>query len=273
MMHAFLSLRARFKQLSQLGILLLLVSLPVPCWGQEDCFNPDLSNDGHVGAADLILLLTYFDMAWPLDTGITCPSSIEHQGHAYGVVQMGNQCWFSENCRHLPSVAPPSAQEYTVPHAFVLDYNGTDVAQAMATDAYATYGALYNFVAVTEWDLCPSGWHTATDQDWFEMEAYMGIQEAELNTLGWRGEAQGDQLKDSLNWNGTDNYGMGFLPGGQTFSNDAFGNEGTAVHIWVATEYTFTKGWYRALSTGSDGLFRSNNVSKTLGGYTRCVAD
>lgn len=271
-MRVFLPPRPRLKKLSHMGVFLILVSLPVPSWGQESCFNPDLSNDGNVGAADLILLLSYFDMSWPLDTGITCPTIMEHQGHEYGVVQMGNQCWFSENCRHLPAVSPPSSLEYT-PHAFVLGYDGTDVAQAMTTDAYETYGALYNFVAVTEWDLCPSGWHTATDQDWFEMEAHMGLQETELNTLGWRGEAQGDHLKDSLNWNGTDNYGMGFLPGGQTFTNGTFGNEGAYVHIWVATEYTFTKGWYRALMTGSDGIFRSNNVSKTMGGYARCVTD
>lgn len=256
----------------QAACTLLLLALAPSVWAQEECFNPDLSNDGNVGAADLVILLSYYDMAWPLDTGFTCPTSVQHHGHDYGVVQIGDQCWFAENCRHLPAVSPASAQEFA-PHAFVLDYDGTNVEEAMATDAYLTYGALYNFFALTEWDLCPAGWHPATDQDWMTMEGFIGVPEAELEDISWRGDIQGEQLKDSVAWNGTDDHGMAFLPGGQTFTNGTFGNEGTYLHIWVATEYSFSKGWYRGLMTGADPIFRSNNVTKTAGGYARCIKD
>ena len=266
--HSF----ARKRSRHQVAFALLFLAFTSACWGQEDCFNPDLSNDGNVGAADLVMLLSYYDMAWPLDTGFTCPTSVQHQGHDYGVVQIGNQCWFAENCRHLPTVSPPSSLEYS-PHAFVLDYEGTNVGEAMATDAYATYGALYNFFALTEWDLCPTGWHPATDEDWMTMEGVIGVPNAELEETGWRGDNQGQQLKDGATWNGTDDHGMTFLPGGQSFTNGSFGNEGTSLHIWVATEYTFSKGWHRSLMTGSTEVYRSNNVTKTIGGYARCVTD
>ena len=111
---------ARKRSRLQVACVLLFLAFSSACWGQEDCFNPDLSNDGNVGAADLVMLLSYYDMAWPLDTGFTCPTSVPHHGHDYGVVQIGDQCWFAENCRHLPAVSPASAQEF-VPHAFVLD--------------------------------------------------------------------------------------------------------------------------------------------------------
>ena len=256
----------------QVACALLLLTFASVSWGQDDCFNPDLSNDGNVGAADLVMLLSYYDMAWPLDTVVTCPTSVQHQGHDYGVVQIGNQCWFAENCRHLPAVSPATSQESS-PHAFVFGYDGTDTDEAMATEAYNTYGGLYNFYAMTEWDLCPTGWHPATDEDWMVMEGFIGVPEAELDEISWRGDNQGEQLKDSVTWNGTDDHEMTFVPGGQTFTNGTFDNEGTSLLIWVATEYSYTKGWYRVLMTGADPIFRSNNITKRVGGYVRCIMD
>ena len=193
---------------------LLLLFFVVPSRGQEPCFNPDLSNDGVVGSADLVLLLSYYDLTWPLDSGLSCEASISHQGHEYGVVQIGEQCWFAENCRYLPAVSLPSSMNWA-PHAFVLDYAGTDVAAAMATTAYADYGVLYNWHAFTQWDLCPAGWHMATDSDWFAMEAAIGVEELELETTGFRGDNQGEQLKDSDMWNCPGEHGMGYLRGGR----------------------------------------------------------
>ena len=46
---------------------------------------------------------------------------------------------------------------------------------------------------------------------------------------------------------------------------------GTVAHIWVATECSFAKGWYRFPMTGSDGVFRSINVNTTLGICARCA--
>ena len=251
---------------------LLLLFFVVPSRGQEACFNPDLSNDGVVGSADLVLLLSYYDLTWPLDSGLSCEASITHQGHEYGVVQIGEQCWFAENCRYLPAVSLPSSMNWA-PHAFVLDYAGADVAAAMATTAYADYGVLYNWHAFTQWDLCPAGWHMATDSDWFAMEAAIGVEELELETTGFRGDHQGEQLKDSVMWNGTDDHGMAFLPGGQTFTNGTFGNEGVTTHIWTATEFSTLYPWHRGFMSGSDGVYRNNNVAKSVGGYGRCVME
>lgn len=248
------------------------ILLQVPASAQDDCFNPDLSNDGIVGSADLLFLLSYYDLAWPLDTSFSCESSVEHQGYVYDVVQTGDQCWFAENCRYLPAVSLPSSLDWA-PHAFVLGYMGTDVGAAMATDAYTNYGVLYNWHALTQWDLCPAGWHVATDEDWMTMEAAIGVPGDDLETTGWRGDGQGEQLKDSVMWNGTDNYGMAFRPGGFTSTIGTFANEGVTVHIWVATEYSSVYPWHRGLMTGSDGVYRNNNVAKKVGGYGRCVND
>ena len=39
----------------------------------------------------------------------TCGDDIEHEGYDYSTVQIGDQCWFRENCRYLPEVSPSSA--------------------------------------------------------------------------------------------------------------------------------------------------------------------
>ena len=44
-----------------------------------------------------------------------CGDGIMHDGHDYSTVQIGDQCWFSENCRYLPSVSPSSSSSPTTP--------------------------------------------------------------------------------------------------------------------------------------------------------------
>ena len=90
---------------------------------------------------------------------------VTHQGYAYSTVQIGDQCWFSENCRYLPEVSYPSIDSPTDPYYYVYGYEGTDVASAMSTSNYATYGVLYNWPAVMTEGICPSGWHIPSDEE------------------------------------------------------------------------------------------------------------
>ena len=39
------------------GVFILSLMLCLASHGQEGCFNPDLSGDGHIGSADLVVLL------------------------------------------------------------------------------------------------------------------------------------------------------------------------------------------------------------------------
>ena len=54
-------------------------------------------------------------------------TSITYQGYEYDVVEIGNQCWFAENCRFLPSVSPSGDYSTTDPYYYVYEYEGTDV--------------------------------------------------------------------------------------------------------------------------------------------------
>jgi hypothetical protein len=98
-----------------------------------------------------------------------CGDGIMHEGFDYETVQIGDQCWFSENCRYLPEVSPSNEGSETEPYYYVYDYQGTDVAAAKATSNYETYGVLYNWPAVMTEGICPSGWHIPSDGEFTEL--------------------------------------------------------------------------------------------------------
>ena len=78
----------------------LLCVLTLSLTAQVDCQGPDFNNDGTIGAADIIVFLTYYGDEWPLAPEISCGETIAHQDYAYQTVQIGDQCWFAENCRY-----------------------------------------------------------------------------------------------------------------------------------------------------------------------------
>ena len=63
----------------------------------------------------------------------TCGDLVSHVGYDYSTVLIGDQCWFSENCRYLPEVSPSSEGSETEPYYYVYDYEGTDASTAMST--------------------------------------------------------------------------------------------------------------------------------------------
>ena len=87
-----------------------------------------------------------------------CGSPVLHEGYLYSTVQIGEQCWFAENCRYISSVSPSSEISQTEPHYYVYGYEGTDIQFAISDSLYQIYGVLYNWPAIMTEDICPSGW-------------------------------------------------------------------------------------------------------------------
>jgi len=151
---------------------------------------------------------------------------IEHQGYSYNTIQIGNQCWFRENCRYLPEVShpnsfsdsgPPLFTPTHVPHCYVYGYEGTDVAAAQATENYATYGVLYNWNAAMTYNICPSGWHLPSLEDFYELTDFL-VGDPNANNFttlaGGKMKEAGDDHWMNGNGSGSDNSsGWTGLPG------------------------------------------------------------
>jgi uncharacterized protein (TIGR02145 family) len=241
----------------------------------------DLDNDGAVATTDLLIFLAAYGGTCEVDEDLgfsVCGDDINHEGYDYSTVLIGDQCWFAENSRYLPEVSPSSASSETSPLYYVYGYEGTDVAAAMSTSNYETYGVLYNWPAVMTEDICPSGWHIPSDGEWQTMEISLGMPEAEAANEGWRGSEVAYQMKSTCGWNdyngssgnGSNSSGFDGRPGGYADSGgfSSIGNDGN----WWSSAPSNSNPYRRALFYYSDNVFRGNYFINN-GLSARCVRD
>ena len=148
----------------------------------------------------------------------SCGDDMSHEGYNYSTVLIGEQCWFSENCRYLPEVSDPSINSTTEPHYSVYGYTGTDVTAAQATSNYETDGVLYNWPAVMTEGICPSGWHIPSDEEFTELTDFLGGE----SVAGGKMKEAGLDHWNSPNTGATNSSGWTGLPGGYRYSGGAF---------------------------------------------------
>lgn len=245
------------------------------CEAAQNCdtiYTPDYDSDGFIGLSDILGILSVYGQAWP---PFDCGNPIEYQGYDYETVQIGEQCWFAENARYLPAVSPPEMGSVTEPHAYVFGYSGNDVSEAELLNG----AVLYNGITLTEWDICPSGWHVPTEVEWQVLELQLGMTQGEIDIQGsYRGNRASVLKSVSEGWQingcalaspGTDESGFAAEPvgirhfsGGGTFTNPC--GETT---FWTSTDFS-----RRALAGDKEGIYRST-VTPEYGFSVRCVKD
>ena len=220
------------------------------------------------------ILLAVVVLSSGCDQPSNCGDLVSHEGYDYSTVQIGEQCWFSENCRYLPSVSHLSEGSETDPYYYVYDYQGTDVTAAKSTENYETYGVLYNWPAVMTEGICPSGWHIPSDGEWQTMEISLGMSEADAASEGWRGSPVGDYMKSTSGWNGGGNgsnsSGFTGLPGGYRDAG-GFSIDGSGGYWWSASE-SGSHSWSRVLNDYDGIVYRFVDV-RYYGFSARCVRD
>jgi uncharacterized protein (TIGR02145 family) len=235
--------------------------------------NPTDSNlDGCTDLNDLMDLLGAYGICGQTEFA-ACGDDIEYEGYSYSTVQIGDQCWFAENCRYIPEVSPSNEGNTTDPYYYVYGYEGTDVTSAQATSSFATYGVLYNWPAVMTEGLCPSGWHIPSDGEWQTLEISLGMSESDAAIDGWRGSPVGDYMKSTTGWsnngNGLNPIGFIALPGGSNYSG-VFSSTGLYGHWWSASESGSSA--RRRVLNYYDDVYR-DAYNRDDGFSARCVRD
>ena len=264
---------------------------------QVDCPNAyDGNGDGAIGISDLLeFLVLYGDVdsdsdgvfdseddcidytacnfqsnpTEPCDyiyvVGQCCGDFIEHEGYFYSTVQIGEQCWFSENCRYLPEIS--GSHSYNSPTFHVYGYNSSDVEAAQSTWNYLTYGVLYNWVAVMESEICPNSWHVPTDTEWTQLTDFLGGENAagEVMKSGHGYYYDPDEANSS---------GFTGLPGGYCYPTGPFGQENSSGFFWSSSAHPGGGGnfnsWMRELSITNTTVTRETK-SQRSGLSVRCV--
>lgn len=197
----------------------------------------------------------------------TC-TDVAMDGYTYSVVEIGDQCWFSENLRTTTYSDGTAIPEVTDGGT----WNGLTTGARCAYDNdatnVATYGRLYNWHAVDDpRDLCPSGWHVPTDGDWTELKDY-------ITTQGFTG-TEGTALKSDYGWsggaNGTNALGFSALPGGRRNPSGLFYVLGERSYWW-SSSLNGIEAWSREINSHSEGIAR-NDYKKITGYSVRCLKD
>ena len=202
-----------------------------------------------------------------------CGLQTAHEGYNYATIQIGQQCWFAENCRYLPTVSPSNEESVTDPYYYVFDYQGSDVDEAIATENYETSGVLYNWPAVMTEGICPTGWHIPSDEEWTQLSDFLGVD-------------AGYQMKSTSGWswqsNGSNSSGFDGVPGG--YKSNEGGNYGfygsyEIAHFWASTEGdyntddSFEDAWMIYLYQSYDHVTVNSSYPRNYGISARCLKD
>lgn len=199
-------------------------------------------------------------------------------GNVYNTIQIGNQIWMAENLR---------VTHYRNGEAI---QNITDFTQweFLTTGAYctydnveyyaATYGRLYNWYAVDEAKgLAPDGWHVPSDEEWKELEMYLGMSQTHADNNGYeRGLHEGAMLKSCSGWtpnsgNGTNDIGFNALPAGYQTMTGSW-NMNRWAEFWTSTAADDTWCWRRELIYAESTVVRTRGIRYT-GISVRCIKD
>ena len=214
------------------------------------------------------------------------PSSEENvpitdiDGNVYQTVRIGNQVWTAENLKvthfrngdPIPNVTDSTEWNGLTTSAYCAYNNDESVAEV--------YGYLYNAYAVNDTqNIAPAGWHVPSDDEWKDLEIFLGMAHNQADSIGWRGELEGARLKEegTAHWNppneeAYDDLGFTALPGGFRAGNAGFYGMGDNTNLWTSTEAANNRQWNRALNTNLPKISR-RSFDKKNGFSVRLIKD
>ncbi len=236
-------------------------------------------NPGEVASASIHLRITGgidIDVTW--DGLVGTVTDID--GNVYQTIKIDDQWWMAENLKvthyrngdPIPIVTETSEWGNLSTGAYCEHNNDPFVVD--------TYGRLYNWFAVNDTrGIAPEGWHVPTDNDWKQLEMYLGMSQSEADGYLFHGTDEGDKLKETgtAHWlppnsGATDEVGFTALPGAERGRDGAFSALGTNAYFWASDETNTTEAWSRHLFYTRSDIYRYDYV-KVNGFSVRCVKD
>ena len=160
-------------------------------------------------------------------------------GNVYNTVTIGTQVWMKENLKvthynngdEIPNIEDNAAWTGLSNGAYCNYQNDNDFVD--------TYGRLYNWFAVDDGrEICPTGWHIATDAEWTILSDYLGGR----HIAGGKLKEAGTTHWASPNTGATNSSGFTGLPSGMRSSVDGiFGYQTEGCGFWSNTQVNATE--------------------------------
>jgi uncharacterized protein (TIGR02145 family) len=174
----------------------------------------------------------------------------------YRTVKIGEQWWMAENLAYDAGDGSWMYDNITI-----------------ITDT-TPYGRLY--IWETACDVCPEGWHLPSDDEWKELEIYLGMNQSNADSTDWRGADEGIKIKSTYGWysdgEGTNSSGFSALPGGYRHYYEYFDYKNKRAYFWSSTQSGYYSVWCRHLHYYYENIYRGE-FGKMMGFSVRCVKD
>lgn len=156
-------------------------------------------------------------------------------GRRYPVVRLGEQTWMARNL------------------AFPVDPSWCYEDRAGDCDRN---GRLYPWHSAVE--ACPDGWHLPGDEEWAELERYLGMADTVLFDERFRGTNQGARLREG------GDAGFEAPISGYRRPDGSYARRGARSAYWLSTEADSAAAWHRDIRSGDGRIYRSA-VPKGIG--------
>jgi len=201
-------------------------------------------------------------------------------GNVYQTIKIGDQWWMAENLKVTHYRNGEAISNVTDNLQWTNLSSGAYCIHNYADDV-ETYGLLYNWYTVNDSrNIAPAGWHVPTDEEWKQLEMFLGMSQTDADNFGWRGTDEGGKLKEegTTHWidpntGATNESGFSALPGGRRNHDNGFCvNIAYTTHFWSSTTVSDISVWCRILRNSYSGVYR-NDYHKRSGYSVRCVMD
>lgn len=211
-----------------------------------------------------------------LNTALNYGEVFDIDGNKYATIKIGQQTWMAENLRTSRYSNGDTIPNCTESYKWRSLTSGAWAHFNNNSSFNLLHGKLYNWYVVNDQrNICPTGWHVPSDEEWSILLNYLGG----ANTAGHK-------LKSRLNGAWAKEYqgqiGAGNEPTNESgFSAIASGirkDDGQFIlmtyraSFWSTTQYNSTDAIHREIFWNGDGIGTYND-KKTYGYSFRCIKD
>ncbi len=209
---------------------------------------------------------------------------IDGDNNTYAAVQIGTQLWMAENLKttrysdgkKIPHVTKDTVWRYLTTPAYCW-YDNDSAMNAKQ------YGALYDWYAVAEENLCPSGWHAPSNEEWDSLVSYLtdngyGFEEGGGDygkSLASISEWVASSVPGTVGNDPEGNNASGFLalPAGYRNHDGTYKDMGISANWWSYTgKEPDCYSYFRSLTYNSFEI-ESLALEKEFGFSVRCLKD
>ncbi len=188
----------------------------------------------------------------------------DFDGNIYNTINIGDQVWLKENLKSL-------CYSDGTPIPDVLAYNNSDSLTQIYGLLYTWNAAMRDSTQPGIQGVCPCEWHIPTDQEWSEMENYLGG----ASVAGGKMKDTGTVYWDSPNTGASNSSGFSALPAGEFdayYNPNVFQLLNQYAVFWTSTQVSTLKARERYLAYNSSASL-IYDWYKVMNYSIRCIKD